>query len=57
MPKFAIDYVVEEQWYVEIEADSKEEAEYLFWNADHDSDREFVQSDVRSDIITTEIPS
>lgn len=57
MPKFAIDYIVEEQWSVEIEADSKEEAEYLFWNADHDSDREFIQSDVHSDILVTEIPS
>ena len=56
MPKFAFDYIVEEQWCVEIDADSQEEAEDIFWAGQHDNDREFIQSDVRPDIVVTKIP-
>lgn len=56
MPKYAIDYIVEEQWSVEVEANSEDEALEIFWSGDHDADRDFVQSDVRPDIIVTKIP-
>lgn len=38
MPKYAIDYIVEEQWSVEVEANSEDEALEIFWSGDYDVD-------------------
>jgi hypothetical protein len=57
MPKFVIDYAIQEEWSVEIEADTLEEAEHLFWTGEHDEERHFIQSDVLPGIAISQIPS
>jgi hypothetical protein len=57
MPKFVIDYAIQEEWSVEIEADTIEEAESLFWSGEHDEDQNFIQSDILPGIAISQIPS
>jgi hypothetical protein len=57
MPKFVIDYAIQEEWSVEIEADTMEEAESLFWSGEHDEDQNFIQSDILPGIAISQIPS
>ena len=57
MPNFVIDYAVQQEWSVEIEADTIEEAERLFWSGEYDQDQNFIQSDILPDIVISQIPS